>query len=352
MKILIDAMGGDLAPKAPVLGALQARQRYGCDIVLIGKEDVIRATLTQESVTDLPQGLEIQNATEVVEICDNPSTAWRAKKDSSLTVGLKLLKSGAGDAFLSAGSTGAILSGATLLVKRIPGIHRAAVAPVIPTRTGRAVLIDAGANADCTPEYMMQFAFMGSFYAKQILGTETPRVGLLNIGAEPSKGNEQYKMVHQLLQEAGDQGRIHFIGNVEGSSAVEGAADVIVCDGFVGNIFLKTLEGTASFLMHELKDAFFTNLSTKLSALVLKKHLAGMRKKLDPREVGGTALLGIQKPVIKAHGSSDAYAICSAVGQAIQFAQSSLVADIQANMDSMTVHPGADPQNAPVPPLP
>lgn len=352
MKILIDAMGGDLAPKAPVLGALQARQRYGCDIVLIGKEDVIRATLTQESVTDLPQGLEIQNATEVVEICDNPSTAWRAKKDSSLTVGLKLLKSGAGDAFLSAGSTGAILSGATLLVKRIPGIRRAAVAPVIPTRTGRAVLIDAGANADCTPEYMMQFAFMGSFYAKQILGTETPRVGLLNIGAEPSKGNEQYKMVHQLLQEAGDQGRIHFIGNVEGSSAVEGAADVIVCDGFVGNIFLKTLEGTASFLMHELKDAFFTNLSTKLSALVLKKHLAGMRKKLDPSEVGGTALLGIQKPVIKAHGSSDAYAICSAVGQAIQFAQSSLVADIQANMDSMTVHPGADPQNAPVPPLP
>ena len=352
MKILIDAMGGDLAPKAPVLGALQARQRYGCDIVLIGKEDVIRATLTQESVTDLPQGLEIQNATEVVEICDNPSTAWRAKKDSSLTVGLKLLKSGAGDAFLSAGSTGAILSGATLLVKRIPGIRRAAVAPVIPTRTGRAVLIDAGANADCTPEYMMQFAFMGSFYAKQILGTETPRVGLLNIGAEPSKGNEQYKMVHQLLQEAGDQGRIHFIGNVEGSSAVEGAADVIVCDGFVGNIFLKTLEGTASFLMHELKDAFFTNLSTKLSALVLKKHLAGMRKKLDPREVGGTALLGIQKPVIKAHGSYDAYAICSAVGQAIQFAQSSLVADIQANMDSMTVHPGADPQNAPVPPLP
>lgn len=352
MKILIDAMGGDLAPKAPVLGALQAQQRYGCDIVLIGKEDVIRATLTQEGVTDLPQGLEIQNATEVVEICDNPSTAWRAKKDSSLTVGLKLLKSGAGDAFLSAGSTGAILSGATLLVKRIPGIRRAAVAPVIPTRTGRAVLIDAGANADCTPEYMMQFAFMGSFYAKQILGTETPRVGLLNIGAEPSKGNEQYKMVHQLLQEAGDQGRIHFIGNVEGSSAVEGAADVIVCDGFVGNIFLKTLEGTASFLMHELKDAFFTNLSTKLSALVLKKHLAGMRKKLDPREVGGTALLGIQKPVIKAHGSSDAYAICSAVGQAIQFAQSSLVADIQANMDSMTVHPGADPQNAPVPPLP
>lgn len=348
MKILIDAMGGDLAPKAPVLGALQARQKYGCDVVLVGQEDVIRATLAQEGVTDLPQGVEIQNATEVVEICDNPSTAWRTKKDSSLTVGLKLLKNGGGDAFLSAGSTGAILSAATLLIKRIPGIRRAAVAPVVPTGTGKAVLIDAGANADCTPEYMVQFAFMGSFYAKQMLGVETPKVGLLNIGAEPSKGSEQYKQVHQLLQAAGDQGRIHFIGNVEGNSAIKGAADVIVCDGFTGNIFLKTLEGTASFLMHELKDVFFTNLSTKLSALVLKKHLAGMQKKVDPREVGGTALLGIQKPVIKAHGSSDAYAICSAVGQAIQFAQSSLVADIEQNIDSMTLQPKSEP----VPPSP
>ena len=339
MKILIDAMGGDLAPKAPVLGALQARQKYGCDVVLVGQEDVIRATLAQEGVTDLPQGVEIQNATEVVEICDNPSTAWRTKKDSSLTVGLKLLKNGGGDAFLSA---------ATLLIKRIPGIRRAAVAPVVPTGTGKAVLIDAGANADCTPEYMVQFAFMGSFYAKQMLDVETPKVGLLNIGAEPSKGSEQYKQVHQLLQEAGDQGRIHFIGNVEGNSAIKGAADVIVCDGFTGNIFLKTLEGTASFLMHELKDVFFTNLSTKLSALVLKKHLAGMQKKVDPREVGGTALLGIQKPVIKAHGSSDAYAICSAVGQAIQFAQSSLVADIEQNIDSMTLQTKSEP----VPPSP
>ena len=348
MKILIDAMGGDLAPKAPVLGALQARQKYGCDVVLVGQEDVIRATLAQEGVTDLPQGVEIQNATEVVEICDNPSTAWRTKKDSSLTVGLKLLKNGGGDAFLSAGSTGAILSAATLLIKRIPGIRRAAVAPVVPTGTGKAVLIDAGANADCTPEYMVQFAFMGSFYAKQMLDVETPKVGLLNIGAEPSKGSEQYKQVHQLLQEAGDQGRIHFIGNVEGNSAIKGAADVIVCDGFTGNILLKTLEGTASFLMHELKDVFFTNLSTKLSALVLKKHLAGMQKKVDPREVGGTALLGIQKPVIKAHGSSDAYAICSAVGQAIQFAQSSLVADIEQNIDSMTLQTKSEP----VPPSP
>ena len=343
MKILIDAMGGDLAPKAPVLGALEAQKKYGCEITLIGQEEAIRSVLAEANLSRLPQGVEIRNATQVVEICDNPSTAWRRKKDSSLTVGLNLLKDGDGDAFLSAGSTGAILAAATLLVKRIPGIRRAAVAPVVPTQSGRAVLIDAGANADCTEEYMMQFAFMGSFYARQVLGVDKPRVGLLNIGAEPSKGNEQYKRVHQLLQSADDQGRIHFIGNLEGSSAVEGAADVIVCDGFVGNIFLKTLEGTASFLLHELKGAFFTNLATKISALMLKNHLSGLKKKLDPREVGGTALLGIQKPVIKAHGSSDAYAICSAVGQAIQFAQSSLVDDIAGNIDSMTVE---QPQEA------
>ena len=342
MKILIDAMGGDHAPKAPVLGALEAHQAYGCEVVLIGQEEVIRTTLAQNGISSLPQGVSIQNATEVVEICDNPSTAWRKKKDSSLTVGLKLLKAGEGDAFLSAGSTGAILSAATLLVKRIPGIRRAAVAPVVPTQSGRAVLIDAGANADCTPEYMLQFAYMGSFYAQQVLGVPTPRVGLLNIGAEPSKGSEQYKRVHELLRSANDQGRIHFVGNLEGSSAVDGAADVIVCDGFVGNIFLKTLEGTAGFLLHELKGAFYTNALTKVSALLLKKHLSGMRRKLDPREVGGTALLGIQKPVIKAHGSSDAYAIRSAVGQAIQFAQSSLVEDITRNIDSMSVEPGQE----------
>lgn len=337
MKIIIDAMGGDFAPEAPVLGALQALKTYGHSITLVGKEESVCAVLAQNGVTTLPQGLEIKNTTEVVEICDNPSTAWRAKKDSSLTVGLNMLKNGDGDAFLSAGSTGALLSGATLLIKRIPGIRRAAVAPVVPTAVGKAVLIDAGANAECTPEYMLQFAFMGSFYAKQLLGLDAPRVGLLNIGAEPSKGNESYKLTHQLLQNAADQGRINFIGNLEGSSAVAGQADVIVCDGFVGNIFLKTMEGTASFLMHELKDAFFANVATKLGALFLKKHLHGLRKKLDPREVGGTALLGIQKPVIKAHGSSDAYAICSAVGQAIQFAGSSLITEIQQNMDSMSI---------------
>ena len=187
MRLIIDAMGGDLAPQAPVAGALQAIQTYGCQVTLVGQEDVIRQTLAKEGVTDLPDGLTIHNATQVIEICDNPSTAWRRKKDSSLTVGMNLLVAGEGDAFLSAGSTGAILTGATFLVKRIPGIRRAAVAPVIPTAKGQAILIDAGANAECTPEYFLQFACMGSFYAHKLLGLENPKVGLLNIGAEHNK---------------------------------------------------------------------------------------------------------------------------------------------------------------------
>lgn len=336
MRLIIDAMGGDFAPKAPVLGAVQAIQTYGCQVILVGPEELIRKTLAENGINELPEGLSIQNATQVIEICDNPSTAWRRKKDSSLTVGMNLLNAGEGDAFLSAGSTGAILTGATFLVKRIPGIRRAAVAPVIPTASGQAILIDAGANAECTPEYFLQFACMGHFYAQKLLGLEKPRVGLLNIGAEPSKGSEHYKTVHQLLQQASNNGHIHFIGNVEGNSAIQGTADVIVCDGFVGNIFLKTFEGTASFLLHQLKDVFYTNAATKVGALLVKKHLTGMRKQLDPREVGGTVLLGIQKPVIKAHGSSDAYAICSAAGQAISFAEANLITDIEAYAATMS----------------
>ena len=331
MKIILDAMGGDNAPQAVVQGALEAHAQCGADIVLVGREEAIRACLTGP----LPEGVEIVNATEVVEMCDDPATAFKRKKDSSLTVGLTMLKNGEGDAFISAGSTGALLAGATLLVKRIRGVRRAAMGPVLPTATGRALLCDCGANADCTPEYLLQFAYLGNFYAQRLMGVEKPRVGLLNIGAEPSKGDTLRHETYALLEEAGREGRLNFIGNVEGNSAIGGEADVIVCDGFVGNIFLKTFEGTASFLLHQLKDVFYTNTATKVGALLVKKHLGGMRKKLDPREVGGTALLGVQKPVIKAHGSSDAYAICSAAGQAIAFAESTLIEDIAANAESM-----------------
>ena len=217
------------------------------------------------------------------------------------SVGLNLLKSGAGDAFVSAGSTGALLSAATLLVKRIKGIRRAALAPVVPTGNGGAVLIDCGANAECPPEYLLQFAYMGSYYAEHVLGRPEPKVGLLNIGAEPSKVTTLQTTVYPMLQEAAKAGRINFVGNVEAREAVEGSVDVIVSDGYSGNIFLKTMEGTGLFLAREIKKMFMKSLLTKLAAVMVSGGLKQFKKMMDSSEVGGTALLGISKPVIKAH---------------------------------------------------
>ena len=262
MKIILDAMGGDNAPQAVVQGALEAHAQCGADIVLVGREEAIRACLTGP----LPEGVEIVNATEVVEMCDDPATAFKRKKDSSLTVGLTMLKNGEGDAFVSAGSTGALLAGATLLVKRIRGVRRAAMGPVLPTATGRALLCDCGANAECTPEYLLQFAYLGSYYAEKVLGIVQPRVGLLNIGAEPSKGDTLRHETYALLEEAGQEGRLNFIGNIEARDVPLGGADVVVADGFSGNVLLKTIEGTAKFMSGMMKDMFKRNFLTKLAA--------------------------------------------------------------------------------------
>ena len=338
MRIIIDAMGGDNAPKAPVLGGLQAHQEYGVDITLVGRGEDILSVLKENGVDRLPEGVEIAHASEVVEICDNPANAFREKKDSSLTVGLTMLKNGEGDAFVSAGSTGAILSAATLLVKRIRGIRRAALAPVIPTGNGGAVLIDCGANAECSPEYLLQFAYMGAYYAETVLKRPEPRVGLLNIGAEPSKGTDLQRETYARLEQAAKEGRINFVGNVEAREAVEGAVDVIVSDGYSGNIFLKTIEGSAKFLMKEIKAVFKQNLLTKLSALAVKSGLGKLKKMMSADEVGGTALLGISKTVIKAHGSSGEYAIKNAVRQAMQMSKSGIVESIEENIDYMRVN--------------
>ncbi len=335
MKIIVDAMGGDNAPMAPVMGAVQANREYGVEIILVGRGEEILKTLADNGISDLPSGVAVTHASEVVEMCDDPATAFRKKKDSSLTVGLTLLKEGAGDAFVSAGSTGALLSGATLVTKRIKGIRRAALAPVVPTGNGGAVLIDCGANAECPPEYLLQFAYMGSYYAEKVLGRPNPKVGLLNIGAEPSKGTALPTTVHPMLTAAAEQGRINFIGNVEAREAVEGAVDVIVADGYSGNIFLKTMEGTGLFLAREIKKMFKKSLITKLAALLVSGGLKDFKKLMDSSEVGGTALMGIAKPVIKAHGSSDAYAIQNAIRQAKDFAASGLIEDITKNIDLM-----------------
>ena len=335
MRIIVDAMGGDNAPQAPVQGALQAVKEYGVEVVLVGRGEDILEALQAGGVGELPQGLSITHADQVVDMCDNPATAFKEKKDSSLTVGLNLLKNGEGDAFVSAGSTGALLSGATLLVKRIKGVRRAAMAPVVPTGGGGSVLIDCGATAEGTPEFLLQFAFMGSYYAEQVLGRPEPRVGLLNIGTEPSKGTDLQREAYKLLKAAGEEGRINFTGNVEAREAVEGAVDVIVADGYSGNIFLKTVEGTGLFMSRHMKGMFTRNWKSKLAALLVKDGIRDFKKLLDSNEVGGTALVGISKPVIKAHGSSNGYAMKNAIRQAVEFSRSGLIEDIAENVEHM-----------------
>lgn len=337
MKIIVDAMGGDFAPLAPVKGALLAHERYGTEIILTGRTEDILRSVRECGREELPAGVEIVNAEQVVEICDDPSTAFKQKKDSSLTVGLNLLRDGQADGFVCAGSTGALLAGATLVVKRIRGLRRAALSPTIPTATGKAVLIDCGANAECTVEYLLQFAYLGSYYAEKVLGVERPRVGLLNIGAEESKGDELRRETYRKLKEAGAAGHLNFVGNVEAKEAMMGACDVIVSDGYSGNIMLKSIEGTGKLMAKELKAVLMKNAGTKLAALLLKSALAGFKKMLDPNEVGGTALLGISKPVVKAHGSSNEVAFCNAIRQAVEVAQSGIIADIEANIDKMRI---------------
>lgn len=331
MKIIIDAMGGDNAPAEIVKGAVLAKRELGVDILLVGRREAVESCLKAEGCDDI----EIADASEVISMEDDPSTAVRRKKDSSMAVALNLLRDGAGDAVVSAGSTGALLTGATLTVKRIRGIRRAALAPVLPAGEHGVMLIDCGANVECTPEYLLQFAYMGSFYAKKLMGCEKPRVGLLSNGTEPTKGGAIQHQAFELMQQAHEEGRINFVGNVEGTGVFEGKAEVIVTDGFTGNVLLKTTEGVIKFMMRQLKGVFYKNTKNKLAAAVLKKDLTDMKKSMDVNEVGGTALIGISKPVIKAHGSSNAASIFAAVRQAVAFVEAGVVEDITANIDHM-----------------
>ena len=342
MKIILDAMGGDNAPLAPVDGAIQAAEKLGVEVVLTGSVEAIQSALEQLGRKELPQGVSHIPTTQVITMEDNPARAFRDKKDSSMTVGLQMLKDGQADAFVSAGSTGALLSAATLMVKRIRGIRRAAMCPVVPTQAGGFVLIDCGATAECTPEYLLQYAYMGNFYAKRTLGLENPRVGILNNGAEESKGLALQQETYKLLQQAHDEGRLNFIGNVEGREATLGGVDVLVTDGFTGNIFMKTYEGGLLMFADFMKTMFKSSFASKLGYLTVKDHVAGFKKVFSPDEIGGTALVGISKPVIKAHGSSNAYAIYNAIIRAKEMAESDLIADITANVDHMRLSVGGE----------
>ena len=337
MKIILDAMGGDNAPEAVVLGALGAAKDFNTEIILVGRGEDILDAMKKNGVSDLPAGVAIAHADDVVDMHDDPAAVLHKRKNSSMGVGLKMLAEGQGDAFVSAGSTGALLTAATLVVKRVKGIRRAAMAPAFPNKTGgKTIICDCGANAECTPEFLLQFAIVGSLHAKKTLGIANPRVGLLNIGTEDSKGTKLQLETYPLLVDACEKGLINFIGNVEARQVPMGEVDVVVCDGFSGNVMLKTIEGTAMFLGSKISAMFKKNLVSKLAAALVMKDIKAFKKLLDYREIGGTQFVGIKKPVIKAHGSSDQRAFYNAVRQAVDAANNNTAEELEAALKQIS----------------
>ena len=322
MKVIIDMYGGDNAPKAPILGAAMAAKELGVDIVAVGNEAEMRKICEENGVS----GFEFIDAPLVMPVCAEPTEVMKSYKESSLAVGLRALADGRGDAYVSAGSTGAIVVGATLIVKRIKGIKRAALASVIPGLDRSYMLLDLGANVECRPEMLCQFASMGSIYMNKLEGVENPEVGLINIGAEESKGGELQKEAYKLLKESD----LNFIGNVEPRDLPKGVCDVAVADGWTGNIVLKLTEGLVSAFGKKLKGVMMSSLLTKLGALTMKGALTGFKKSMDYTERGGAPLLGIAKPVIKAHGSSDPKAFMNAIRQAKTFYEQDVIGTISA----------------------
>ena len=330
MKIIVDAMGGDNAPMEIVKGAIQAVEELKTDVMLVGNTEAILRCVQELGHQNLPKGLEITNAADVVTMEDDPARAVRDKKDSSMSVMLYKLRDGEGDAAVSAGSTGALLSGATLVVKRVRGVRRAALAPILPSKSGGCVLIDCGVNVECSAEYLQQFAYMGKVLAQKYLGKAEPRIGLLNIGTEDTKGGALQKETYARLMEDKEAGRLNFIGNVEARDVFSGACDVLVTDGFSGNVLLKGIEGTAMYMSDGLKQVFLKNAVSKIAALLVKGGLREFKKSMDYTEVGGTVFLGINKPVVKAHGSCNAKALCSAIRQAVKLASADLPSELSA----------------------
>ena len=314
-KIAVDAMGGDNAPKEIIKGAVEAVQkRDDIQVILTGKEEVIADELA--GYTYNKEQITIVNTTEVIETAEPPVMAIRRKKDSSIVVGLKLVKEKKADAFVSAGSSGAVLAGGQLLVGRIKGVERPPLAPLIPTEKGFALLIDCGANVDARPSHLVQFAKMGSIYMKHVMGVKNPKVGIVNIGAEEEKGNALVKETFPLLKECRD---INFTGSIEAREIPHGQADVIVCEAFVGNVILKLYEGVGSVLISKMKKGMITSLRSKIGALLVKPALKSTMKDFDASEYGGAPLLGLNGLVVKTHGSSTSKEVCNSILQCVTF---------------------------------
>ena len=322
MRVIVDVMSGDNAPGEILKGTLAAAAELNASFILVGNEEEINL-LAAENGYDLRRFDTIHTA-EAVTMEDDPLSVVRAKKDSSMGLGLRLLSEGRGDVFVSAGNTGALFTGASLIVRRIRGVRRAAIATLLPTAMP-CLLIDSGANVTVSAEDLAEFAVMGSAYMKKVAGVEDPVVGLLNNGTEEHKGTPLQIEANALLKQTPG---IHYGGNVEGNAAAFGACHVLVTDGFTGNVFLKSAEGIGKLLLHAVKDAFLKNAVTKLSALLVRRSMADLKKTFDPAEHGGAPFLGISKPVVKAHGSSDARAFQNAIFAAVAYAESDVIYDI------------------------
>ena len=328
MVILLDAMGGDNAPDANIKGAVDAINQIEAEVILIGKEEIIKSKIKEfynKDISEISPRLKIKNTTETIEMDEIPTQAIKHKKDSSMVVGFNMLKNGEGDVFISAGNSGALLTGATLLVGRIKGVDRPALAGILPAYKSRLVLMDCGSNTNCKPINLLQFAQMSSIYLKTTLGVESPRVGLLNIGTEETKGNELTKESYKLLKEKSKELGINFIGNVEGRDAFSGKVDIVVTDGFTGNIFLKAVEGLGKFVKRSLTESLTKNLISKIAALPSLPAIKRFSKTVDYKEYGGALFLGVKKPVVKAHGSSDEKLFEFTIKQAESFVKNKAV---------------------------
>jgi glycerol-3-phosphate acyltransferase PlsX len=331
MRVVVDAMGGDNAPRVPLIGAVQAvKELDGLSIVLVGNEKLIKRELDRYGY---PRGkVEVEPAEEVVSMEEQPSRALKKKK-SSIHIGLALLKENSASAFVSAGNTGAVMAISLITLGRLKGVDRPAITTVLPNLKSQTFLLDVGANVDCKPAHLLQFAIMGEAYAKYVLKKQNPKVGLLNIGEEEGKGNELTKKAYRLLKLAKERGLMNFIGNAEGRDIYSGRFDVIVCDGFVGNVALKLSESLARILERILREEIDRHLVSKVGALTLKPAIKSFKKRVDYAEWGGAPLLGVKAPVIISHGSSNAKAIKNAIKVAVEFAETHLNEHIEENIE-------------------
>lgn len=326
MNIIVDAFGGDNAPLEIIKGCVDAVKEYGISVTLTGDENKIKKVFVDNSLSQ--ENISIYNCSQVITMEDSADSVIKEKKDSSMAVGLKLLSQGEGDAFVSAGNSGALCMGATLGIKRIKGIKRPAFAPVMPSETGFFMLMDGGANIECRPEMLYQFALMGSIYMSKVMGVKNPRVGLANVGVEDHKGTELYRNTYELLKNS----NLNFIGNVEGRDIPGGACDVVVCDGFTGNLILKTYEGVALTLMKQIKHMFADSTKGKLAAAMVMKDLKALKTHFDYNRYGGAPILGSSKPVFKAHGSAKAITVKNAIRLSVEYVRANAIEEISSSL--------------------